>query len=144
FQFGMCGGRTIASRAQAQMSLPYAIAAELQFGKVGPAELEAQAWSSRAIQIWLDRIAVRIDPAMADEAEPAVTLVTKDDARRHRAVVEFPFGSPSNPLPDDQLIAKFRDLAGAVLSGPRIDRIENAILGLDRAADIRDIPALLK
>jgi len=143
FQFSMCGGKIIASRAQAQMSLPYAIAAELQFGKVGPAELEPQAWSSRLIQAWLDRIAVRIDPAMADEAEPAVTLVTKD-AQRVRAIVEFPYGGPANPLLDDQLIAKFRDLAGAALSGPQIDRIENAILGLDTAADVRDVPALLK
>jgi len=143
FQFGMCGGKTIASRAQAQMSLPYAVAAELEFGKVGPAELDPAAWSSLAIQTWLDRIAVRIDPGMADEAEPAITLVT-EDAQRHRAIVEFPYGSPANPLPDDQLIAKFRDLAGAVLSGPQIDRIENAILSLDAAADVRDIPNLLK
>ncbi|HEY2836568.1 MAG TPA: MmgE/PrpD family protein [Rhizomicrobium sp.] len=143
FQFGMCGGNTIASRAQAQMSLPYAIAAELQFGKVGPAELEPQAWSSQAIQTWLDRIVVGIDPVMADEAEPAVTLVTKD-AQRLKTIVEFPYGSPANPLSDDQLIAKFRDLAGAVLSGPQIDRIENAILGLDAAADVRDMPSLLK
>ena len=40
FQFGMCGGKVIQSRAQAQMSLPYAIAARLRYGKVFLAELE--------------------------------------------------------------------------------------------------------
>lgn len=143
FQFGMCGGKVIASRAQAQMSLPYAVAAELQFGKVGPAELESNSWSSPAIQVWLDRIAARTDPGMADEDEPAVTLIAKD-GRRHRTIVEFPTGSPANPLPDEQLIAKFRDLAGQVLTGSQIAKIENAVLKLDEAADARDIPDLLR
>jgi 2-methylcitrate dehydratase PrpD len=143
FQFGMCGGKAIASRAQAQMSLPYAVAAELQFGKVGPAELEPGRWLSPAILAWLDRIAVRVDPGMADADEPAITLVTKD-GQRHRTIVEFPSGSPANPLPDEQLIAKFRDLAGLVLSAPRIAKIEDMVLNLDRIGDARDLPCLLK
>lgn len=143
FQFGMCGGKDIASRAQAQMSLPYAVAAELQFGKVGPAELEQDKWSSPAIQVWLDRSQVRIDPSMADADEPAVTLIARD-GRRHRTIVEFPSGSPANPLADEQLIAKFRDLAGQILPAHQIARIENAVLSLDETADARDLPGLLK
>jgi len=143
FQFGMCGGKVLVSRAQAQMSLPYAVAAELQFGKVGLAELEPGIWASPAIQVWLDRTQVRIDPGMADEDEPAITLITKD-GRRYRAIVEFPTGSPANPLPDEQLIGKFRDLAGQVLSGPLIEKIEKTVLSLDEIADIRDLPRSLK
>ena len=79
FQFGMCGGKTIASRAQAQMSLPYAIAAKLQFGKVGPAEIKSTAWTSPQITEWLGRISVHIDDRMADEDEPAVS---RDAIRR--------------------------------------------------------------
>lgn len=142
FQFGMCGGKVIASRAQAQMSLPYAVAAELQFGRVGLAELEEVAWSSHAITPWLDRITVKIDPEMADEDEPAVTLVTKD-GRRFKAIVEFPSGSPANPLPDDQLIAKFRDLAGTALRKSRIEDVENSILRIDTNPDTRQLPILL-
>ena len=142
FQFGMCGGKAIASRAQAQMSLPYAVAAVLQFGKVGPAELEPGSWSSQAIQDWLDRIAVRIDPAMADEDEPAIALVTKD-GRRFRTVVEFPAGSPANPLPDAELIAKFRDLAGMALPRSQVDEIEDAILRIDMNPDTRALANLL-
>jgi 2-methylcitrate dehydratase PrpD len=143
FQFGMCGGKAVASSAQAQMSLPYAIAAELHFGKVGPAELDPAAWSAAAVQALLDRVSVRITPGMNDADEPLVSLVTKD-GRRYRAQVAFPYGSPENPLPDDRLIAKFRDLAGTVLSKVQVEQVENAILGLDRVADCRTIPVLLK
>ncbi len=143
FQFGMCGGKAIASPAQAQMSLPYAVAAELQFGKVGPAELELVAWSSPAIQGWLDRVSVRIDQSMDDADEPLVTLVAKD-GQRYKATVAFPYGSPENPLPDDLVIAKFRDLAGTVLPRTQIDRIENVILSLDTVSDSRDLPSFLR
>src|SRR5262249_36829218 len=123
-------------------SLPYAVAAELQFGKVGPAELEEAAWSSPPIARWLERIAVGIDPYMADEDEPAVTLVTKEGGR-HTTIVAFPAGSPANPLPDDQLIAKFRDLAGTVMPKPQIEQIENAILRVEMIGDVRTLPDFL-
>src|SRR5690606_20494663 len=45
FQAGMCGGTQVASRADAQMSLPYALAAQLEYGQVGLDELEEAAWS---------------------------------------------------------------------------------------------------
>jgi 2-methylcitrate dehydratase PrpD len=143
FQFGMCGGKTIASRAQAQMSLPYAIAAELQFGKVGPAEIEPTAWASPRIAEWLGRISVHIDDEMADEDEPAVTIVASG-GHRHTATVPFPYGSPANPLPDNQLIAKFHDLSGAILPSQRLSEIVETVLDLDRMPDVRTLPALLK
>jgi 2-methylcitrate dehydratase PrpD len=39
FQYGMCGSTRITTRAEAQMSLPYALAARLHYGKVFLAEL---------------------------------------------------------------------------------------------------------
>ena len=79
----------------------------------------------------------------SDEGEPVVTLVTSND-RRYTATVPFPYGSPANPLPDDQLIAKFRDLSGAILPSQRLDEIVATILDLDNMADVRNLPALLK
>ena len=143
FQFDMCGGKTISSRAQAQMSLPYAIAAELQFGKVGVAEIEPAAWTSPRIAEWLNRISAHIDDRMADEDEPVITIATSH-GHHHTMTVPFPYGSPANPLPDDQLIAKFYDLSGAILPAQRLDEIVEAVLSLDSASDIRTLPALLK
>jgi len=143
FQFDMCGGMTISSRAQAQMSLPYAIAAELQFGKVGVAEIEPAAWTSPRIAEWLSRISVHIDDRMADEDEPVITVAISH-GHRHTMTVPFPYGSPANPLPDDQLIAKFYDLSNAILPSQRLDEIAEAILNLERASDVRTLPALLK
>jgi 2-methylcitrate dehydratase PrpD len=143
FQFNMCGGKAIASRAQAQMSLPYAIAAELQFGKVGPAEIEPAAWTSLQTAEWLGRISVHSDDRMADDDEPVVAVMISGDLC-FTTTVPFPYGSPANPLPDDQLIAKFYDLAGAILPPQRLNMIAEVILELEKFSDVRSIPALLK
>ncbi len=143
FQFEMCGGKTISSRAQAQMSLPYAMAAELQFGKVGVTEIEPAAWTSPRIAEWLSQISVHIDPLMADEAEPVIA-VTTSQGHRHSTTVPFPYGSPENPLPDDQLIAKFYDLSARILPSQRLKKIVETILNLDTISDARTLPALLR
>ncbi|MEO8896086.1 MAG: MmgE/PrpD family protein [Rhizomicrobium sp.] len=143
FQFDMCGGKTISSRAQAQMSLPYAIAAELQFGKVGVSEIEPAAWTSPRIAEWLSRVSVHIDNHMADADEPVITIATSGD-HRHTATVPFPYGSPKNPLPDDQLIAKFHDLSGGILLSQRRNEIVETVLRLEVVSDARTLPTLLK
>lgn len=143
FQFGMCGGTTLTSRAQAQMSLPYAIAAKLHYGKVYLAELEEQAWSDAAIAAMLEKITIRVDPAMKDEDEPGITLVTTLGAR-HFETVEFPLGGPLNPLSDTQLIAKYADLAGAVLPPAKVGAILDFVLDLDRRDDARGLLQLLQ
>lgn len=142
FQFGMCGGTVIASKPQAQMSLPYALAARLHFGKVFLSELERPAWSDPAIAGWLARTRVSIDPAMADDAEPAITLILRD-GQRFSATVEVPLGSPGNPLSEAQVAAKYDDLAGLVLPAGERGRLRDAVLSLDTLADAKALPPLL-
>ncbi|NTJ61933.1 MmgE/PrpD family protein [Agrobacterium rhizogenes] len=143
FQYGMCGGKVISSRAQAQMSLPYALAARLRYGKVFLAELEEAAWSAAEIGPLMERITVRIDPALKDEDEPAITIVTAA-GERHRLVVEFPLGGPQNPLSDERLIGKYAALAGMVLPASKVDVLSDYVLDLENQTDARSLLALLQ
>jgi len=143
FQHGMCGGKTIESRAQAQMSLPYALAARLHYGKVFLAELEEAAWSAAAIGSLMDHITVRIDPAMRDEDEPAITIVT-NNGERHRLIVEFPLGGPQNPLSGERLIGKYAELAGMALPSHRVNALCDFVLDLENRADARSLLDLLQ
>lgn len=143
FQHGMCGGTRLTSRAEAQMSLPYAMAARLEYGAVGLDQLETPAWSAPQIAAWINRIALHIDAEMADEDEPAITLIAQDGSR-HRATVEFPLGAPQNPLGDDRIIAKFEALCQRVLPKDRTLALRDQILTLDTARDAGPLLALLR
>ena len=138
FQYGMCGSTVITTRAEAQMSLPYAIAARLVYGKVFLAELEAAAWSAPVIRDWLGRTTVQIDPAMAADTEPTIAITTHG-GQTYRCAVEHPLGSPERPLTDEQVIAKFRNLVAPVLRDAQAEALIDMVFALPQATTIQPL-----
>jgi 2-methylcitrate dehydratase PrpD len=138
FQYGMCGSTTITTRAEAQMSLPYAIAARLVYGKVFLAELEDASWSAPAIGDWLRRTTVQIDEAMAADAEPTISITTHA-GQTYRCTVEHPLGSPQRPLTEAQVIAKFRDLVAPVIPSAQADALIDMVGVLPQAHSIQPL-----
>jgi 2-methylcitrate dehydratase PrpD len=58
---------------------------------------------------------------------PARGAIALEDGRRFEKFVRYPKGDPENPLSWDEMKAKFRALAGTVLSSERCDEIIQAI-----------------
>ena len=134
----MCGGRDLHPLASAQMSLPYALAAALVYGHAGlDAYADAQRRNPR-IGVAMSRIVLEVDPAMSDLDEPFVTLSMRD-AEPRSLQVPVPLGDPRNPLADDALLAKYRSLAGVVLDEAPLAALADAVLGLERIADVRTL-----
>ena len=53
-------------------------------------------------------------------------------------------GGPDRPIAPDEVIAKFRDNASRLLPPDRVADLEEAVLDLERAADVRAIDALCR
>ncbi|MCL8000306.1 MmgE/PrpD family protein [Brucella sp. 21LCYQ03] len=143
FQFGMCGSKSVTTRAQAQMSLPYAMAARLHYGKVFLDELANNAWKAPEIADWLDKMTIEIDKTMADEDEPEVRIITHN-GDEHRQVVEAPLGGPDNPLSVEQITGKYHDLSKGILPVTQVDAIRELILNLEKIPDVRALLPLLQ
>ncbi|WP_454818569.1 MmgE/PrpD family protein [Labrys neptuniae] len=143
FQIGMCGGKSISTRADAQMSLPYALAARLEYGQVTLAELEEKARTHPNIAHWLSLTQVEADPAMSDDAEPVI-VVTTGNGRRFVEMIAEPLGSPANPMPDEAVIAKFTGLATSVVGLERSGTIRDFVLNLERQPTVHCLTALLQ
>ncbi|WP_079210563.1 MmgE/PrpD family protein [Brucella pituitosa] len=143
FQFGMCGSKSVTTRAQAQMSLPYAMAARLHYGKVFLDELAHRAWEAPEIIDWLDKMTVAVDKTMADEDEPEVKIITHS-GEAHRQRVEAPLGGPDNPLSNEEITAKYYDLSKGILPLAQIDAIRRLIVDLENLPDVRSLLPLLQ
>ncbi|MFM2032910.1 MAG: hypothetical protein RLZZ297_1675 [Chloroflexota bacterium] len=135
FQYGMCGATRVTTRAEAQMSLPYALAARLVYGKVFLAELADGAWATPAIADWLARTTVHSDASQAADAEPLISITTRAGAT-HRLRVDEPLGSPGRPLPAAAVTAKFTDLVTPVLGAAAAQSICAAVAALPTSTDI--------
>jgi 2-methylcitrate dehydratase PrpD len=124
----------------AQMNIGYATAAALLDGNVLPEQFTPARLDSDDIWSLIAATTVHLDEslAQADITEKFRTdvAVTTDDGTVHRASVDVPHGAPTDPVTNEELVAKFHALADRVTSTSRADAIERAVLGLDGLDDV--------
>lgn len=131
----------------AQMNIGYVTAAALLDGNVlpeqfAPARRDADdIWSLiAATTVHLDESPARAATTEKFRTELAVTTV---DGAVHRVGVDVPHGAPTDPVTDDEVVAKFHALAERVTDRARADAIERAVLGLEELDDTDQLTELL-
>jgi 2-methylcitrate dehydratase PrpD len=143
FLHGMCGTRNIATLAQAQMSLPYALAARLRLGR---ADLDAYGDDQRddpVLRAAMDNVVLIVDETLAPMDEPFVRVVATD-GRTFERQVTVPLGSPANPMPDAAYFTKVRKLMRVTLAEEQVERLVTNVLDMWRDPDISWLPAALE
>jgi 2-methylcitrate dehydratase PrpD len=129
---------------EAQYSIAFPVAAALVFGRLGAGEVDVRGLSEARVQRLLPSITLAEDAEFSRRfpAERwARVRVTLADGRSFVSEPRRARGNPENPLSDDELRAKYRELATPVLGADRAARIERAVGALD--ADDNALPALL-
>jgi 2-methylcitrate dehydratase PrpD len=128
-----------ATTDEAQYSLPYPVAAVLVHGRLGAAEVDGVALRDPRIARLLETMTLTVDPAFSRRFPAERWARVRITLRDGRTLVSPPArarGNPENPLSDDELRVKYRELAEPVLGVPRAARIEALVGSLveDRAA----------
>ena len=129
---------------EAQYSIAFAVAAALVFGRVGAGEVDVRGLSEARVHRLLPSVALAEDAEFSRRfpAERwARVRVALADGRSFVSEPARDRGNPENPLSDDELRAKYRELAIPVLGAERTGCIERAVRTL--AADANALPALL-
>jgi len=124
-----------ATTGKAQYSISYPVAAALALGQVGAREVSGETFADPDIA----RLVASTRVAECDECNAnfpqdrlgRAVVTTKDGRRLDSGIVRAP-GEHSNPIGRDGLVGKFRGFAHPALGRDRSDRIEEAVLSLDR------------
>jgi 2-methylcitrate dehydratase PrpD len=124
----------------AQMSFPYALAVATRHRAVHLHHFDDAGRNDPSVLRHCAKVHVRADDAL-DSTYPAkrparVTVTTTGGETVTRAVDE-PLGSASNPLPDDQLRAKFHALADPVIGETRARAVERQVWALETLPSVR-------
>jgi 2-methylcitrate dehydratase PrpD len=123
-------------------SLPHAAAVMAVRGSAGFATLDDSALGDPTIAALRHKVHIEEDPAMTalvPRLRPAKVTVTLADGRSATHALESHRGDFNDPFGTDELRAKFRELAGVVVSGEGVAAIEAAV---DRIEDWRDVGEL--
>ncbi len=138
----MCGNAAIQTLADAQMSLPYAVAARLVFGHAGLDAYDEPKRRDTGLLSMMSRIELLVDPALNADGEPEITLQTRAGDRLSLRV-EVALGNPANPLGDRQLRDKFLSLAARALPATQAQELWARGMALETLADLHVLARLL-
>jgi 2-methylcitrate dehydratase PrpD len=125
----------------AQMSFPFALAVATQHRAVHLRHFDDAGRRDSAVLGHCGKVRVRPDDALDatyPKMRPARVTVTTRDGRKLVRQVDEPLGSATNPVPDDQLRAKFHALADPVIGEARAGAVEKQIRTLETLSSVRD------
>ena len=126
----ICDRPEAATEQEARFSIQYCAAALLVLGGVRLAAFTPERLRDPAIRALMPRVSVSLDPALADAypkvraANVTVRLKRGPVLARHQPTRK---GDPDLPLGDDELSAKFRELAGPALGQAEAERLLDAL-----------------
>ena len=130
----------------AKYSLPHAAAALILRGNAGYHAFTEEAVRDPAIAAIRRKVAVREDPALnanVPRLKPARVTVTLTDGRQITRLRESARGDFQEPYREDEVRAKFRELAGVVLSPGAVTRVEELVERLDELPRLSDLVVAL-
>jgi 2-methylcitrate dehydratase len=134
------------TKETADHSLPYCIAAAVADGNVLPSSFDEEKLRDPRIWVLLPKIKVVADPeidGLFPAVKRAIVRITTADGATHEEQVDHAKGSPENPMSDDEVVAKFRANAAAVLTPERQGQVIEATWALEEFADIGEYMQLL-
>src|SRR6266851_703087 len=126
----------------AKYSLPHAAAALVLRGHAGYHAFTEAAVRDPAIVAFRRRVHVREDPdlnAHVPRLKPARVTVTFTDGRQVTRLRESARGDFQDPYREDEVRAKFRELARVVLSPGGVTRVEELVDRLDELEHLSDL-----
>jgi 2-methylcitrate dehydratase PrpD len=125
---------------QAQYSLPFATAAAIVYGDLGPDQLSGQALQHPEIKR-LSASMIIVEEDQFNREFPArrmarVTLSTKE-GRRYQSEITEARGDPEAPLDDFEIVRKFHHLADPLLGAERANQIETQVQKLGSGESLK-------
>lgn len=126
----------------AQFSLPYAIAVGICTGRASVTEFTDEAIKSPQVLELCQKVKYELDPeaeAVYPKYYPCKVIVKTKDGREYIAKVDYPKGDPENPATYEEVIAKFRYLAGFTLGKNKIERVIDYVSNLEKLKNTNDL-----
>ncbi len=141
--YNICKGHDHRTPYEGKFSVPYLVATAITHGSVrldafSDARLTDPATSalSQKVDVYLDP---EVDRTFPHQRSAWITVETTD-GRTLKHFQPTRKGDPELPFSDDDISAKYRELAGPVLGAPTTEALLQACWSLESCKSVRDLP----
>ena len=129
----------------AKFSLAFCVAAALVGDRVGIGTFTEEGIREPGALALAARVRYTVDPSSPyPRTFPGWVKVRLRDGRMLEAREESQRGGPEMPIAPDEVIAKFRDNAARLMPPARVDALESAVLGMERARNLGPLLSLCR
>jgi 2-methylcitrate dehydratase PrpD len=129
-----------------QFSLPFGVAVALAKRRAGLEEFTLEMLRDPDVRALMPKVDYARDAELEKNYPkewPAWVRMTLNNGKELSARVRFPKGDPENPLSWEELIEKYRTLAGAVWTEEKITAVQEAVLRLTEEKNLQTFASLL-
>ena len=134
-----------ASMLGAKFSIPYSVAAAIVLGRTDRAAFEPPALGDPRIRELAQKIEIRAEPTMSPRRTDAPTAQVKialSDGRVLEATTVVPRGDAENPVPAEEIAAKFLVLASPVLGETRARQVVDTVHRAETLKEVSELAAV--
>jgi 2-methylcitrate dehydratase len=134
------------TREKADHSLPYCLAIGLLEGNVGPAQFSHEQFKDPKILDLMSRIKVSEDSKMNEiypKARPAELEIRTKNGEIYSKRINHPKGDPNNPMTEEEVQFKFRNLLTSLLRENQIQNIIQIVNSIEHLKDVGELMQLL-
>lgn len=130
----------------AKFNLPFCVATALRYARVGLEAFTPERLRDPEILRLMEKINIRNDPELSQSYPrkwPAGVEIFTLDGRHLEGRCEYPKGDPENPLTREELLRKFKDLTGDILSQSVSEAIIEHAMNIEELSDVSllfDVP----
>ena len=135
-----------ANMLSAKFSIPYALASALVGGETGAPAFYDERVGDPAVRSLAERIEISPEPLMnmrRYDYPAARVAITLDDGRTLEGSAAAHYGDSHNPRPREDLLGKFRALAGESLGEERTEEVIAVAGQMDGLGSVRELTRLL-
>lgn len=134
------------SPLHARLSIQYGIASILVRGRAGIREYEEEAITDREVRRVSDLVKIEVDEEIQKVyPNPRSMIVEISDKQGNTASarIDHAKGDAENPMSDEELFEKFRDVTGGVIGGDRAEKIMAAAMSMENREEIGSFTEML-
>lgn len=132
---------------EGKFSMPFVVAAALRDRKVDLDTFTERKIRDPGLQALMEKVNVFVDEEFEPldiTQSPVKIAVHLKDGRVYRERIDFPSGSPKNPMSLQALVDKFRNCAESVWDVRQIERVQSLLLELDRVPRVSELFRVLR
>lgn len=128
---------------EGKFSAQYAVTAAMVYRRASLEEFSDKAVQDAKAQAMIRKVNVVAHPEMEKTIQSSVVTIRLRDGRAYAKHVDITTGHPQKPMSLDQIMAKYRNCAGSIISVSNIEASIDKVLGFEKMRNLDQLMTLI-